>query len=124
MSEPSGQDFSQDTTTEGYVRVGESVTGNISPAADYDWFEVYLEAGKSYVIEMKGSATGDGTLGDPYLTMFNAASTDIANDDDGGMGFNARIEINITETNTYYIQASQFHGNDTGTYKITVTEDS
>ena len=122
VSEPPGQDFPHDTTTEGYVRVGGSVTGNISPAGDYDYFEVDLIAGRSYVIEMKGSTTGNGTLGDPFLYLYDGMSNFITNDDDGGTGLNSRIEINITETGTYYIEAGEVDDADTGTYTITVTE--
>ena len=67
VSEPEGQDFSADISTQGRVLVGGSVTGNIHRWNDIDWFAVKLEAGKIYQIDLKGASTGDGTLRGPGL---------------------------------------------------------
>ena len=50
-------DFRDDTDTTGTVEVGGSVTGEIEAQGDTDWFAVILEAGKTYQVDMEGSAT-------------------------------------------------------------------
>ena len=65
VSEPSGQDFSANTSTDGRVVVGDSVTGNIGSARERDWFAVELEAGRTYGFDLMGSHTDDGELSDP-----------------------------------------------------------
>ena len=58
-SEPSGQDFSGDTSTKGYIKVnGRRATGTLS-AEDLDYFKILLREGKSYQIDAKGHAAGD-----------------------------------------------------------------
>ena len=56
--------------------VGGSATGNVEYSADTDWFEVELEAGKSYRFDLEGPSTGGGTLGDPYLRGIYHANGD------------------------------------------------
>ena len=65
VSEPSGEDFSRNSSTSGRVAVGDTATGRIGSSGDRDWFAVELVAGRTYVIDLRGSPTGDGTLSDP-----------------------------------------------------------
>ena len=67
VSEPAGEDFSTDPSTSGRVAVGDTATGRIGSSGDQDWFAVELVAGRTYVIDLRGSATDDGTLSDPYF---------------------------------------------------------
>ena len=60
-------DYEAGTGTSGTVEVGGSVMGEIETGGDRDWFAVELEAGTAYLIDLKGSPTGSGTLRDPYL---------------------------------------------------------
>ena len=50
-------DLPDDTTTTGEVDVGGSVTGNINPAGDEDYFRVYLYGGRNYQIDVEGADT-------------------------------------------------------------------
>ena len=68
-SEPSGVDFADDESTGGFIRIGDSVTGNIDRGADKDWFAIDLVSGKTYRVDARGSEASDpgGTLADPQI---------------------------------------------------------
>ena len=151
MSEPEGEDFGAlDWNTKGYVRVGESVTGNIDDGgSDNDVLATLLQEGRTYLIEVKGSETCHGTMPDPSIMELVAAkpgsleasfagATEVAcpnisdcGDDDGGQGLNSRIVYSPRETNLFYINVSDLKVNFTpepfspsreGTYTLSVTD--
>ena len=119
-------DYSADTATTGAVAVGGSVAGDVQFADDRDWFAVELEAGKTYLVDLEGSPTGEGTLDDPYLRGIHDANGNLIADttaDDGGVGFNSRVAFVAPETATYYVAAgASYRGASTGTYKLSVEE--
>ena len=124
VSEPEDEDLSADPATSGRVAVGETATGDIETAGDRDWFAVELEAGRRYIIDLRGSPTDDGTLGDPYLYgIHDATGNRIANtrNDDGGHRLNSQLTFTATETGTHYIAAGAY-GSRQGTYEVEVSE--
>ena len=87
-------DYSADRFTTGTVAVGDTATGNIGSNGDGDWFAVELVAGRTYVIDLRGSPTDDGTLSDPYLRGVYDADGNLiprTTNDDGGEGYNSRV---------------------------------
>ena len=128
VSEPSGEDFSAGASTSGRVAVGDTATGNVGSNGDRDWFAVELEAGRTYVIDLRGGPTDDGTLSDPYLGgIHDSDGNRIARttNDDGGEGYNSRVTFTATESGTHYIAAGAagvFSGR--GTYEVEVTDTS
>ena len=113
-----GTDCPDDNATTCAVDVGGSVTGNIGTDTDEDRFAVVLEAGKRYQIDMEGQATSRGTQPNPFLEFFNV-STFIEQDNDDGVGDNARLVYTPTVAGTYYINAAT--GDDAqGTYTLSV----
>ena len=116
-------DFPSNNTTTGRVEVGASVTGNMDRGSDFDWFRVDLEAGKTYQFDLEGSPTGRGSLGDPFLQIFDASgSNKLAEDDDsGGTDPNAQIVYTATATGTHYLTA-QTLTTSTGTYTLSVRD--
>jgi len=56
--------------------IGESRTSAIDFNGDTDWWKVTLNAGFGYQAWLEGSTSGGGTLGDPYLGVYNSASTE------------------------------------------------
>ena len=128
VSEPAGEDFSAGASTSGRVAVGDTATGNIGSNGDRDWFAVELEAGRTYVIDLRGSPTGDGTLSDPYLGGIHDSDGNLiarTTNDDGGEGYNSRVTFTATESGTHYIAAGAagiFSGR--GTYEVEVTDTS
>ena len=114
-----GTDLPTTAATTGEVDVGGTVTGNIETTSDVDWFSVELETGKRYQIDQEGSPTGRGTLGDPYLTPLGENGTPLGEDDDGGVGTNARMIFTPTVTGTHHLAAATADGG-TGTYTLSV----
>ena len=126
VSEPNEEDFSADTSTGGRVVVGETATGDIGSDGDHDWFAVDLVAGRSYTIDLRGTATEDGTLRDPYLHGIHDADGNLiahTKNDDGGHLLNSRMAFTATETGTHYIAAGAL-GHIRGTYEVEVTDNS
>ena len=125
VSEPAGEDFSAGTSTSGRVAVGDTATGNIGGSRDGDWFAVELVAGRTYVIDLRGSPTGDGTLSDPYLRGIHDSDGNLiprTTNDDGGQNYNSRVTFTATESGTHYIAAGSYFGR--GTYEVEVTDTS
>ena len=123
VSEPDGEDFSANKSTDGRVAVGDSATGDIGTPRDRDWFAVELAAGGQYRFDLKGSPTGDGTLFDPDLRgIYNNKGRFIrgTTDEDRGTGFNSQETFTPDQDGTYYVAAGG-HGREQGTYTLSVT---
>ena len=116
-------DFPADNTTSGRVEVGASATGNIASTSDKDWFRVDLEAGKTYQIDLEGSPTGRGSLGDPFLQIFDASgSNKLAEDDDiSTANLNSQLVFTPTAAGAYYLVV-ETAAPTTGTYTLSVRE--
>ena len=117
-------DFSAGTGTSGALAVGRSARGKIETEGDRDWFAVDLDAGGTYLIDLKGSATGSGNLRNSYLYGIHDANGDLiagTTDNDGGFGSNSRVTFTAGEAATYYVVAGA-HGNWEGTYTLSVEE--
>ena len=129
VAEAEADDFSADTMTTGAVTVGGTAEGNIEAAGDQDWFKVNLVAGTSYLIDLKGNRTNDGTLTDPRLAGIHDASGDLIPgtvDDNDGHRLNAQVRFTPDTTGKYYIAADESSnlGERGGTYTLSVEEDT
>ena len=127
VSEPAGEDFSAGTSTSGRVAVGDTATGRIETAHDRDWFAVELVAGRTYVIDLRGAPTDDGTLRDPYLRGIHDSDGNLipsTTNDDGGQSYNSRVTFTATESGTHYIAAGAYSGQEQGIYEVEVTDTS
>ena len=128
VSEPAGEDFSAGASTSGRVAVGDTATGEVGSNGDRDWFAVELVAGRTYVIDLRGGPTGDGTLSDPYLGGIHDSGGNLiarTTNDDGGEGYNSRVTFTATGSGTHYIAAGAagiFSGR--GAYEVEVTDTS
>ena len=115
-------DFPSTTATTGRVEVGASATGYMDRGTDFDWFRVDLEADKTYQIDLEGSPTGRGSLGDPFLQIFDASgSNKLTEDNNDGTGANAQIVYTATATGAHYLTA-QTLPTETGTYTLSVRD--
>ena len=117
-------DFAAGTETSGSVEVDGSATGDIEFWGDQDWFAVDLDAGKTYQIDLKGSATGNGTLFNPYLRgVHDADGNFIAGTTNSNVGRirNSRVYFTPEEAATYYVAAGD-SGRSDGTYTLSVTD--
>ena len=134
VSEPSGDDFAADDSTQGRLEVGGSVTGNIDRNGDRDAFAMELVQGRTYRFDLEGSETEKGTLADPqiiYIFLLDSVGdvTVIPNstDADSGDGKNSRLTFALPSgttypTGTYYIVAEEEGGDATGTYRLSMEQ--
>lgn len=117
----SGDDAAPDNMgTNRNIAVGTTLTGNIEKVGDYDWFRVELEANKSYTVDVKGDITGSGTLGDPFLQIYDSTEGLVAENDDGPTSVNPQVVFRPLETGTYYLVVRQAFDAATGTYEISI----
>ena len=114
-------DCAETTTTTCSVSLGSSVTGDIESNNDADYFSLALTSGVTYQIDAEGSDTSKGTLDDPFLYLRNAPGTELASNEDGGTGRNARIVWTATSTETGYVDVQDSSATNTGTYTLTVS---
>jgi hypothetical protein len=94
----------------GTFRVLEAV-GNRNPTT-------YLVAGSTYVFDLEGVPTGEGTLADPVLRLNNPQGIEVAMNDDSGGSLNSRIVYTATVTGIYRFVVSGYQGAN-GTYLLT-----
>ena len=115
-------DYAATTSTTGTVAVGGSATGEIERRRDIDWFSVELEAGTTYVVDLKGS--GDDPLARARLVGLydsdGAGISGVRGVGDGAGG--SWLTFTATESGTYYIAAGG-KGNRQGTYTVEVREE-
>ena len=104
------------------------VNGSLDNAGERDRYAVYLEAGQTYAFSLRGSVTGDGTLGDPYLRIYDDTDTEQVpeqgvNVDDGGTGLNSLYEftVPINKTGVYYLEAGAY-ADGAGTYTLSASQ--
>ena len=142
VSEGEGPDLPKDISTTGYVQPdGDPATGNIGTDSDADYFKLPLVAGRSYRIDVKGDEESDygGTLDDPFVILagstgvsLDSQSEEIASftgdrvphfveDNNSGWGNNARLEVEVNVTDTYFIVVRANLSSYTGTYTVVVS---
>jgi hypothetical protein len=114
-------DHPGDSSTGSQVPPGGSGNGNIGTPADRDWFRTQFTAGLCYEITLEGSDTGAGTLGDPYLRIYDGLGQLLAEDDDSGVGFNSQLVFCPAVSGAYFIGAGAYNDGSTGTYMVHVT---
>jgi hypothetical protein len=74
-----------------------SLFGALTPtdaSADVDFFRFALTPGESVQADLEGASTGQGTLGDPFLGLFDSACNLVAVNDDSG-SLNSRLSFAV-----------------------------
>jgi Ca2+-binding RTX toxin-like protein/methionine-rich copper-binding protein CopC len=115
-------DYAATTATTGRLAVGGTASGTINSNGDNDWFRITLSAGQSYRLEALGADTGNGTLSDPFLTLYNSAGTTLASNDDGGSTRNSLLTYTVSASGTYYVGARGFDSG-VGSYLVRASVD-
>eukprot|EP00913_Durusdinium_trenchii_P008968 g8434.t1 len=88
-----------------------TISARINEPGDQDWFNIKLNAGKTYAFE-----TGLGTLSDSIIRLYDTDGTTLLRiDDNGGSGLASRIQFTSQATGTYYVSVAGV-GGATGTY--------
>jgi hypothetical protein len=104
------------------VTPGTPLSSTINYGSDEDWYSFTVSRQTDMVLEMRGAATSEGTISDPYLYFYgpDKKTTLIASDDDSGAGLNSLITRRL-QPGIYYVKCSRF-GSSTGTYVLDVHE--
>ncbi|WP_288250526.1 matrixin family metalloprotease, partial [uncultured Prochlorococcus sp.] len=111
-------DAAPNTSTSYSISVTDTFSGTLSYAGDRDWVAITLTAGNNYTFDLTGSASGDGTLVDPYFRLYSSNGTQLTYNDDYGGTYESRITYEATTTGTYYLSAGSYGDYYTGTYQI------
>ncbi|MGB3495841.1 MAG: tetratricopeptide repeat protein [Elainellaceae cyanobacterium] len=74
------------------------------------------EAGQAIAISLESEAF------DTYLLLLDAEGNAIAQDDDGGEGTNAQIQVELPATGTYTVLANSYEAGATGNYTLVVQQ--
>ena len=100
-------------------------TSAIDSNGDTDWYRVTLTAGWNYQAWLEGLDSGQGTLADPYLALFNSAGTAVAfNDDVSAQNRDSFLSYAPTTSGTFFLSAEELGHNATGSYKLTLESDA
>jgi hypothetical protein len=98
------------------------VAGSIDVARDVDWFRVTLTSGQAYIINVRGSDSNFGSLGDPELIgVYDSAGRIIpgsGNADSSGSPDAQGVFRPLTSGVYYVAVGGEVDG--TGTYRVTV----
>ena len=84
------------------------------PSGQYREWTFSFSAGERIVANMESNAV------DSYLRVLRDNGPEIASDDDGGSGVNARLEFLVTVTGQYKIRASAFDDDESGPFVLWV----
>ncbi len=115
-----GVDIAGDSSTTASIAVGSSLTSDLSAPGDIDWIRLDLDAGDEISISLFGS--GSNALSDPYLRLYDANGNLIAENDDGGQGYNSLLRFASTTGGTYYIEVDSWNSYYAGQYTVEVYE--
>ena len=116
-------------TPQGTVGPGSPAAGIIGPVGDLDVFRVDGENNRTYLLEVRGSPTGDGTLADPqmwvrwpgYGDVWSPLDVTTGGSPDSGTGRNERFMIETQlSADDWLIRVGGSGG--TGTYTVVVTD--
>ena len=107
ITAPPGSDaFEPDDTadTAKAIVLGTAQTHSIKPASDQDWVTFTLSAPTNVRIETSGPAGGD-----TFVRLYNAAKTEIGNDDDSGVGYYSLLTKPALAAGTYTVKVTSYN---------------
>jgi len=107
----------------GVVGGSNSLTGDLHANGDADFHRMTLTGGRTYRFDLRGSASGGGSLNDPFLELRNAGGAIVASDDDSGTGFDSRLTFAVggAGAQTFFANARAFANAGAGTYRLSAT---
>ena len=112
------------TTAGGPLSASGQFSGSLGVSGERDRYPVVLVAGQDYTFEQRGVPTGDGTLSDPLLRLYNNGNTLVALNDDFGGTLNSRFTYTPPTSGTYFLEAAAYADTGTGTYTLSWTATS
>jgi hypothetical protein len=99
------------------------VKGKIDFGGDGDNFNLTLNAGMRYIFSLRGSDTGAGTLGDPFLELLQNGQV-LASNDDGGAALDSELHFTPSNSGAYTLRASAISVDDVGSYTLQIDSEA
>jgi len=97
----------------------DSLNGTIEVLGDIDWVRVDVPAGATATIVM--TVSSDGAAIDPLVRLFNANGDFLYNETGYDPTSSSIVVTNSgSDTETYFVSAEDYSGNDTGSYVLAV----
>ncbi|PZQ47772.1 MAG: hypothetical protein DI556_16285 [Rhodovulum sulfidophilum] len=115
------RDTVEGTGAAGLIDTGATRAASLQVAGDHDIWSTTLISGLTYTIGERGSPSGGGTLPDAYLRVLSAANTQLAADDDSGVGLDSQVTYTATSTGTHYLEAGSFGDAYAGSYTLNIS---
>uniref|UniRef100_UPI001BA5FF8B M10 family metallopeptidase n=1 Tax=Actibacterium sp. MT2.3-13A TaxID=2828332 RepID=UPI001BA5FF8B len=109
------------TATTYSLQPGDVFAGTLSALGDRDWVAVQLSAGETYQMTLRGSASGSGTLSDPYLRLYDNGGRLLQQNDDAGGTLESALRFTAPRSGTYYVAAGAYADATSGSYEMSVT---
>lgn len=106
------------------VSVGSETTVSLDQYGEVDYVQASLQAGSRYLIQIKGSGSGKGTLADPaLLALYDQSGGKLSSsfDDNSGSGLDALYVYQPSQSQTFYIGVVG-QSDTLGTAKVSVNE--
>ena len=103
------------------VPVGGDFTGTLSSPSDEDAVEVTLTAGQTIIIALNGDDAGGTPASGLSLEMLDGAGLALA-DSSAGLGHDAVLTFQATQSGTYYIRTGTSDASGTGDYTLSVRD--
>ncbi len=99
---------------------GDQRTSAIDMIGDQDWYGVELTAGVTYRFsaDADSESNNNSRLRDPYVAVVSVEGEEVAGDDDGGPGSNARLDYTPTSSGMVYVKVMSFENGGTGNYVL------
>jgi len=112
-------DAGNDASTRAQANPGRAITGSLESEGDVDWYRLRARTNQRYTIALNGGQD-TGQLGDPYLRVLDADGGELAANDDHE-NLNSMLEFTPPSNGVFYIEASAFGGQATGSYSLNIT---
>jgi hypothetical protein len=103
--------------------------GGENPTYDVDYYAFEAGPGDRLRAELRGSGSGVGTLGDPFIGLFDSGCNLVAANDDSVLGLESRLDFEVPEDGVFILVASgccdgEFTGNhgQEGSYELSVLD--
>ncbi len=107
--------------------IHDTLSGSPHPNGDVDFFRIAGTPNAQVTVDLEGQATGQGSLGDPFLGAFDSNCNLIASDDDGGVPPNSRLVLTFPVDGILVLGVTAypdtaFNEGGSGSYLLTVQE--
>lgn len=91
----------------GVQSVSINTSGELAGGTDEDTYSVDLTAGVSYVVNVYGSSSNQGSLADPVVTVTSSGGSVYSNDD-GGTGLDSQLYFSAAESGSHVITVGTY----------------